>query len=694
MNKKRIDGKTSTKLLFIMLMIFIIISSFTVYADDNLTPPIPQEAVGADVDESNISIVYYVDGENEVADDRNPGTEQEPFKTIGRAVNLALDNYHKGQGTKILVSPGVYREGITMIGRGEDSSVPIILEGYGKGEVIVKGSVIFKEKWQEDGDCYKHPWVLSWGARDNIYEEEYDVHLDEIVRRREMIFVNGQLMEQVLDKDELTAGCFFVDEKEKMAYIMPPADTNMDEAVIEVAMYDRILQVRNLKNVAIRNLTFQHGNPYHPFDVFSIAHSTNVLVEDCEISWNNWFGLGLWTSSDITLNRVSSNNNGGGGFQGSGLDNILVKDCETSNNNWRGQTGSYYAWDTAGIKFLFAYKVKISGHKAIDNTTIGIWFDSECRDIIIEDCLVKGNTAPEKSIIAGLYLEGSLGPFLVDRCTVLDNWRGINIASSNDVYIKDTIIANNETDQINLFNNWGHGRTFKSRFSDEDVTSFAVDTIMENTIISAPNNSAYPIYGYDHNDPGAYTRWYKTLTTKNVHYYHPKPDEAFLMQDIRTLGDFAQWQSFTGLDADAVWIPGPAAGLKLDKDESGKYLLSWEPSPSNIKGYKIFCNNEEIGDTDEVSFELGYPVSAGDFSYTVKAYDSEGNMSVASNHISISVDEHQDDSEDAGEQKHDENVNGEKKPKEINIVLISIIFVLLVLLVSVYILFSKPKNKK
>ena len=47
---------------------------------------------------------YYVNGQAANADDNGPGTEQQPFRTIGRAAQILQP------GERVVIAEGVYRE--------------------------------------------------------------------------------------------------------------------------------------------------------------------------------------------------------------------------------------------------------------------------------------------------------------------------------------------------------------------------------------------------------------------------------------------------------------------------------------------------------------------------------------------------------------------------------------------------------
>jgi parallel beta helix pectate lyase-like protein/Big-like domain-containing protein/dockerin type I repeat protein len=76
---------------------------------------------------------YYVDQKHASASDSNPGTEEEPFLTIGKGVSVAQP------GDTVLVKEGLYREKVDMLCNGTAEN-PITLKGASGKRVIVSGA--------------------------------------------------------------------------------------------------------------------------------------------------------------------------------------------------------------------------------------------------------------------------------------------------------------------------------------------------------------------------------------------------------------------------------------------------------------------------------------------------------------------------------------------------------------------------
>ena len=113
----------------------------------------------------------YVDNKDPAANDKNPGTEAKPYKTIQAALDKARP------GDSVEVCAGIYREGVTFKRGGSNSSGFILgtmnnikwltLEAYNDEPVIVDGSVIIPaEKWElvkDRKNTYCTPFVCEGG---------------------------------------------------------------------------------------------------------------------------------------------------------------------------------------------------------------------------------------------------------------------------------------------------------------------------------------------------------------------------------------------------------------------------------------------------------------------------------------------------------------------------------------------------
>jgi len=87
---------------------------------------------------------YYVDNQSSQADDSGPGTKARPFRTINQAAQVLQP------GERVVIASGVYRECVRPARGGTSPTQMISYEAAPGAEVIVKGSAVLKDGWQQE----------------------------------------------------------------------------------------------------------------------------------------------------------------------------------------------------------------------------------------------------------------------------------------------------------------------------------------------------------------------------------------------------------------------------------------------------------------------------------------------------------------------------------------------------------------
>jgi len=391
--------------------------------------------------DEHVDQILYVNATHPQASDQNPGSQALPFKTIGRAAAAAVANNAKQVGTKVLIGAGTYRESIYLLKNGRETDAPIVFEAA--GEVIVSGSDVWTG-WQSvsGNNVWAHAWPYAWGLAPAPSGWEPYVTLADIVRRREMVFVNGTALDQALSYSELQAGRFYVDENAQTLYIQPTGNIPISGAAVEVAVRPELFYASGKNNLVLRGIIFQHANTALDQRAVKFYDSSNILVEDCQFRWNNWGGLGLELARNVTARRNGANHNGGAGIVTYKTRTLLFEDNETSYNNWRGMKGGFTGWAVAGKKNLLTHGGIFLRHKSYANQTHGIWFDSDCENISVDEADFCSN------LEIGIYLEINQGPLTIENSRIFWNKYGILIANSARVNLKGNNIHGNAASQI------------------------------------------------------------------------------------------------------------------------------------------------------------------------------------------------------------------------------------------------------
>src|SRR5690348_17290183 len=149
----------------------------------------------ANVDESLETATLYVDAVK--GSDSNPGTQQKPLKTISKAADMAATNNDGSIGTKVIVNPGTYRESVTIGTDRNTTSLPITFEAVTNGTAIVSGGDVLTgwKVYSGNNQLYTATCAYTWGL---CALDSSGILQQDIIRRQEMLVVNGKVMTQVL----------------------------------------------------------------------------------------------------------------------------------------------------------------------------------------------------------------------------------------------------------------------------------------------------------------------------------------------------------------------------------------------------------------------------------------------------------------------------------------------------------------
>lgn len=396
----------------------------------------PQAALLPVTSRAVVDSSIYVSADS--GSDMSSGTAAAPLKTVSRAVAVAMGNYHKGLGTVIHVGPGTYREAVTLVGSGDPLGPPISLIGDPNGRTYLSGSTVWTG-WQQTDvkNVYQHIWPYKWG--------ECSIpsgwpRLKSIVRRREMVFVDGRMLTQELSRAAMAPDTFYVDDDVGVLYICLQAARNIASARIEVSTLPLLLLADHLSNLSISNITFEHANPCVNSTAASsvlIENAANVTLLSSSFDWNNWVGLAIFNSTNVTVQWVTANHNGELGFNGYRLRHLLMRHIDTSHNDWRGAWGDYDTWEAGGGKFLRTHGAEVADYVAVENGGRGMWFDTDNRMVTVSHALISHNTQD------GMFLEKNEGPLIMTESTICGNRTyGLRTNSEEVSLVRDAIFDN------------------------------------------------------------------------------------------------------------------------------------------------------------------------------------------------------------------------------------------------------------
>jgi len=383
---------------------------------------------------------YHVAGRNPQASDENPGTEEKPWKTIGRAAEVVRP------GEKVVVHEGVYRECVSPRRGGNGPEGMIAYEAAKGDSVVVSGAVEWKPQcrpssgwgrargakavWMADLPAEAFVGYNPFLAR-NIHEEFVIYrNLDDVPKymlRRGMVFVDGRPLKQVFRYADLAGqdGAFWVEEPGLRIHFRLAGDAEPGKAAFEVTAREQVFapRERGLGYIRVSGFQFERaadGVPVPQRAMVSTSRGHHWIIENNRLRWANACGMDVgnqdWKASPpaqggrhvLRGNRVSDC--GVCGIAGcSAVDYTLVED------NLVERVGGLEIermWEVAGLKFHTAKGVLIRRNTFRDlHRAAGVWLD-----YLNANCRVTGNVFTNISSANGaLFVEVSHAANLLDR---------------------------------------------------------------------------------------------------------------------------------------------------------------------------------------------------------------------------------------------------------------------------------------
>lgn len=416
---------------------------------------------GADeIDESLVTRTINVHPLN--GNDANDGSTLALAKrTIASALELAGQYNRQGEGSRILLQPGVYREGTAeadyfvsaMIqlasGMFGEPAMPVIIEGagwdgdYANGDVIISGSARYTN-WTALGDgVYQHSWTINWEAVDPDGAAPDTLRSSHLVNIRRVGDERWQMLYHMTGPDDPNLvnlsdqdGYFWVDQEANWIRVKAPAGVNLSDPQLEVHVNERqrlwhffqptgSAGTRLYTPLVLRNLVFRHGMRGAYFQ-----NGSNVIIEDCRFENNKTFGLAYDSPFDrLTVRRCEFFSNGlGGAVNGLSRDG-LWEEMWFDGNGRHGYVSNYRGWAEEAIKMSFVTDTTFRDFRISNSWGVGLWLDTGLRNFEVYNGLIEGG------ITAGVFIENNNPNNIRD----LNNQFTVYL---RDVWIRDHIPGN------------------------------------------------------------------------------------------------------------------------------------------------------------------------------------------------------------------------------------------------------------
>jgi parallel beta-helix repeat protein len=363
--------------------------------------------------------------------------ESAQFRTISEAAARVAP------GDTVLIHGGVYREHVRVEARGT-AGRPICFMAAPGERVVVTGADEIMDWEQADPErhIYRTPWpheFIGWNETHAHPGDSYHV----LIGRSEQVTVDGYLLHQVLIRDQLSRGSFYVDLEAKQLYVWGYSDQVLGRgARVEASTRDVIWEVKG-DYVQVRGLRFRFA-ANHAQQGAAQFSGHHAVVEDCVFERTNGVGADFG-GRDAVVRRCTFQDNGQLGFGAERAHNLLLTECTVRNNNTKGFDRD---WEAGGNKIVLSKGVVIENSTFIDNRGHGIWFDIGNESCEVRNCLLADNED------CGIFYEISYGLRAHDNVIIGNGFAesrgawgassGISLSSSPGCTIERNLIVGNK----------------------------------------------------------------------------------------------------------------------------------------------------------------------------------------------------------------------------------------------------------
>jgi hypothetical protein len=319
-----------------------------------------------------------------------------------RSINDAAKSVEPGD--TVSIHGGVYRESVVIATSGTKDK-PIRFEAASAQSVIVTGADRLLG-WQKadaasPDNIYSADWphrFLTWSKTGTHPSNDYHA----VIGRAEQVFVDGYPLLQVLKRDQMARGTFFVDLENKRLYVWTTNNEKLDgrpdwAPKVEASVRGTLWEVRG-DYVTTRGLRFRYAaNQAQSAAVQFKGRGDEIL--DCVFERMNTIGAAFLAPDQIVRN-CTFQENGQLGFSAAHAHNLHFSESLVRNNNIKNFSRG---WEAGGDKIVFTRGAILERSRFVENRGNGIWFDIGNEDNTVRQCLIADNED------AGIFYEISYG---------------------------------------------------------------------------------------------------------------------------------------------------------------------------------------------------------------------------------------------------------------------------------------------
>ena len=333
----------------------------------------------------------------------------------GNSIQAAVDR--AGENATFCLENGLHRLQLVRPKQGQSF--------YGQGKTILNGSRLLTD-FSREGNYWMANGQTQRGQRNGECLSD-----EPACDRPEAVFFDDAPLSQVLSKDHLAPGRFFLDYSESKLYLADDPTGHKVEATVDAFAFESLAS-----NVLIKNLTIEKYASVAQKGAVHGMGAVNWVVENSELRLNSGAAIGVGAGGRVL--NCDLHHNGQNGIVGEGKD-IQVENTRIWTNNIYGFDPG---WQAGGLKLALSEGVVLRGNQVYDNNGQGLWCDIGCRNVLYEGNVVERNRG------AGIFHEISYDAVIRNNVVKYNgigaSWfwdTNILIAASQDVKVYNNTLT-------------------------------------------------------------------------------------------------------------------------------------------------------------------------------------------------------------------------------------------------------------
>lgn len=373
-------------------------------------------------------------------DDSKDGSINTPYATLSKAISSV------SAGSTIVMRGGTYRGIVnTYVSKAVNiiaypGEIPEM-----RGSIAVSSMGTSGSDWNTDGN-YRwrsyNPRPVTDGSGITFSSSMENLTGDGEGRYPDQVWTGNTSLKQVVSKDKLADGKFWVDRAAGRIYLMagdaskPNIEMSRPAPAGSTNDRDRVLDIGG-QNVKIEGLRItRYSNSANDYGVITVeANAHNTTLRNIEVSDSSYISILATNSDSVLAENITIDRSNWMGFAADFTNNLTLKAVKITNMNYADeftgspQSGALKTGKTKGTKVLDSYIANNHSH--------GLWYDESNTDVLIANSVIVDNQQ------SGVFFEISDRMLLINSYIRSSGSREpLTIAGSSGVQlVNNTIIG-------------------------------------------------------------------------------------------------------------------------------------------------------------------------------------------------------------------------------------------------------------